>query len=292
MNAQVLKEITPLTENDCFTVFTRHKEGFDFPLHYHEEFELNLIINAGGAKRIVGDNVETIDELELVLVGSGLVHAWFTHECNTKKIHEITIQWHSDLLDEKLLKRNQLTLVKAMFENAAKGISFEKETIKKLLPKLINFDKLQGFDAYVELLQILGELAASKKMKTLSSSSFIPSKKFNHQSRRLEKAFEYMSRNYDRKVTLTEVAKQASMTKESFSRFIRKRTTQTFVDTMNEIRLGHASYMLINNTHSICEISFQCGFNNTSHFNKIFKNKKGTTPKEFRANFTGKRTFV
>jgi len=46
-----MREITPLTQNDCFMLFSRVKKEFSFPLHCHEEFELNLILNAPGAKR-------------------------------------------------------------------------------------------------------------------------------------------------------------------------------------------------------------------------------------------------
>ena len=81
MKNELLREITPLTQNDCFTLFKRIKSDFDFPLHYHEEYELNLILNAKGARRIVGDNTEEIDDLELVLVGSNLQHSWFNNKC-------------------------------------------------------------------------------------------------------------------------------------------------------------------------------------------------------------------
>ncbi|WP_299291603.1 hypothetical protein [uncultured Mucilaginibacter sp.] len=62
MQTNVVREITPLTQSDCFTMFSRVKKRFDFPLHYHEEYELNLILNAKGAKRIVGDHIEMIDD--------------------------------------------------------------------------------------------------------------------------------------------------------------------------------------------------------------------------------------
>ncbi len=108
MKDEILKEIIPLTQNDCFTVFSRVKESFDFPLHYHDELELNMIVNAKGAQRVIGDHISEIDELELVLVGSNLQHAWFSHKCKSKQISEVTIQFHKDLLDERILKRNQL----------------------------------------------------------------------------------------------------------------------------------------------------------------------------------------
>src|SRR5947199_267243 len=114
MAANLMHEITPLTQFDCFTIFSRQKQKFDFPLHYHSEYELNLIINAAGAKRIVGDHVDVIDDLELILIGPNLYHTWITHQCKSEEITEVTIQFHSDLLDEKFLRRNQLSFIKSM----------------------------------------------------------------------------------------------------------------------------------------------------------------------------------
>lgn len=287
-----MREIIPLTPNDCFTLFSRTKKEFNFPLHYHDEFELNFICNAKGAKRIVGDSIEIVDDLELVLIGPNLYHSWFTHECKSKEITEITIQWHRDLFDDKLLSRNQLNFVKCLFDRAQRGISFPKETIGKIVPRIRSLDQKGGFASVLELMSILHELSISSDIKTLSDATFINTQ-FSYNSRRIEKAFQYMNHNYDRGVTLGEVAKLVNMTDVSFSRFIKKRTGNTFIDTLNEIRLGHASKMLIDTTHSIAEVSFNCGFNNISNFNRIFKRKKGCTPKGFRENFaSGNRVFI
>jgi hypothetical protein len=61
-----IKEITPLTHKDCFSIFSRVKKSFDFPLHFHEEYELKLIINGAGAKRIIGDFQKQITLKEIV----------------------------------------------------------------------------------------------------------------------------------------------------------------------------------------------------------------------------------
>ena len=292
MSTTIMREITPLTQNDCFTIFSRVKREFSFPLHYHEEMELNLILNAKGARRIVGDHIDSIDDLELVLVGPNVYHAWFTHQCMSEEIREVTIQWHKDLFEDKLLRRNQLSFIRSMMERSQKGILFSRETTKLLAPRLISLNQKNGFDGVLELLSILHDLSTSRNMRTLSDGSFT-NQHFTYNSRRIEKAFEYMNTNYDKPITLGEVAKLVSMTDVSFSRFIKKRTGNTFVDSLNEIRLGHASRMLIDTTHSIAEISYHCGFNNISNFNRIFKKKKTCTPKEFRENFTsGSRVFI
>jgi len=291
MTSNVMREITPLTPGDCFTIFSRVKEKFDFPLHYHDEYELNLIINAKGAKRVVGGHIEVIDDLELVLVGPNVYHAWFTHQCQSKSITEVTIQFHKDLFDDKFLRRNQLSFVKNMIERSQRGILFSPETIAALKDRIYSLNKKSGFDSVLELLSILHDLSISRNMKTLSDSSF-SNEQFHYNSRRIEKVFEYMNSHYNMQITLTEVAKIANMPEASFSRFIKKRTGKTFIDSLNEIRLGHASRMLIDTTNTVAEIAYKCGFNNISNFNRIFKRKKFCIPKDFRETYTGNRIFI
>jgi AraC-like DNA-binding protein len=288
----IMKEITPLTQNDCFTIFSRVKDHFDFPLHFHEEFELNLVINAAGAKRIVGDNVEEIDDIELVLIGPNLTHVWLTHNCKDQEITEVTIQWHKDLFDDKMLKRNQLALIRRMFERSARGILFPKEIAQLVSKRLLAINQMQGFDSVLELMSILHQLSTSKSMRMLSDGTFNNDQVLNYHSRRIDKAYEFMNANFHKPISLRDISKLVSMTEVSFSRFIKKRTGNTFIDSLNEIRLGHATKMLIETTHSVAEISYNCGFNNISNFNRFFKKKKQCTPKEFRENFSGTRVFI
>jgi AraC-like DNA-binding protein len=279
MNKNIVREITPLTQNDCFTIFSRVKKEFNFPLHYHDEFELNLIINAKGARRIVGDHIDQIDDLELVLIGPNLSHAWFTHHCKSGEIKEVTIQWHKDLFDDKFLRRNQLSYIRKMFELSGKGILFSKEAIQTIYPRIVTLNQKSGFDSVMALINILHDLSTSRNLRTLSEASFNSEVQFNFNSRRIEKAFEYMNKNYDKQITLKDMARLVNMTEVSFSRFIKKRTGISFIDSLNEIRLGHASRILIDTTNSIAEVSYSCGFNNISNFNRLFKRKKAVRQK-------------
>lgn len=294
MRSELLREIIPITPNDCFTMFSRIKNEFDFPLHYHEEFELNFILNAKNAQRIVGDHIGEITDMELVFVGPNLQHGWFTHKCSSAEIREITIQFHRDLFDEKFLQRNQMSFIKSMFERSLRGILFSKETTQSITPRLIELTQKHGFDSVLELISILHDLSISRNIKTLSDVSFSNMESLSYNSRRIEKVMEYLNNNFDKDITLAEAAKIALMTEVAFSRFFKSRTGKTFVDTLNEIRLGHASRILIETTHNVTEVAYKCGFNNMSNFNRIFKKKKNCTPKEFREtyNASGVRTFI
>lgn len=145
MPDQFFREITPLNQFDCFTISKRKKSVFDFPFHTHEEFELNFILNGKGIKRMIGDHSEEIEEIELVLVGSNLPHGWFTNHFAPEVIaHEVTIQFHKDLFDQKFLKRNQMYFIKELLEKSSKGILFPKEIAhhiqNRILTSLINKD--------------------------------------------------------------------------------------------------------------------------------------------------------
>lgn len=291
MLKDVLREITPLNQYDCYTIFSRRKSEFTFPLHNHEEMELNLIMNAAGTQRIIGDHIDIIDDMELVLIGPNLPHGWFTHQCNSGDIHEVTIQFNKELLCQNLLQKNQLIYIRKLFDNAKRGVLFDRETAQTIAKRILRLEKRTGFDSILELFSILHDLSISRNTRMLSDVSFTK-ESLQLNSRRLERVFDYMHYNFQREITLTEVAKIANMPEASFSRFIKLHTGYTFTDSLTEIRLGHVSRMLIDTTHSIAEIAYKCGFNNLANFNRIFKLRKGCTPKEFKRKFNGQRVFV
>ena len=179
-----------------------------------------------------------------------------------------------------------------MLEKSARGISFSKKSIEQITPRLMALNQKQGFDSVLELISILHDLSTSRNMQFLSDATF-NNTELSHNSRRIEKVFEYMNHNFDRPISLAEVSKLANMTEVSFSRFFKKRTGITFIDSLMEMRLGHASRLLIDTTQSVAEIAYNCGFNNMSNFNRIFKKKKNCTPKEFRNNYNyDNRVFI
>ena len=162
------------------------------------------------------------------------------------------------------------------------------------MPRLFAMTQRHGFDSVLELLSILHDLSISRNMRILSDTSFNNTESISYNSRRISLVMEYLNKNFHKEVTLNEAAKLASMSEVAFSRFFKTRTGKNYVDTLNEIRLGHASRMLIETTQSINEVAYRCGFNNMSNFNRIFRKKKNCTPKEFRMeyNASGVRTFV
>jgi len=279
------REITRLIPEDSFLVEQRVKADFDFPIHFHPEYELNFIFKGKGVRRIIGDHTAIIDELELVFAGPNLVHGWELHDCTCKEIYEITVHIHQDLLNEKTLSRRIFKPIKDMFNRSKHGILFSRETTIEMMPRLMALTRISGIKYYLEFINILDDLAKSENQKMLSNSS--AEKEDFHNSDKIKKVYEYVQENFAETITLGEISELVNMSSVSFNRFIKKRTGKTFITYINDTRISFASQWLLETEFSIGEIAFKCGFNNIANFNRLFKKSKNCTPKEFREQFIG-----
>ncbi len=290
--SHTITEITPLGESYCFYLVDRHKTYFDYPVHRHEEYELNFVSNCNGARRIVGDSMEELSTYDLVLVGPDIEHGWENHNHPECDMREITIQFASDFLEGTFLSKTQMSSLRTLFNNARTGIAFHLPAIMKIYDRLDDLTQAQpGFIRMLRLLEILYYLSISSDFHLLSSTSFsnvhTPSN-----SRRILKVQEAISRDYAKPIYLGDMASLAGMTPTAFSRFFKLRTGRTLSEYIIDVRIGHAARALVDTTKTIAEVCYECGFNNISNFNRIFKRKKGCTPKVFRESYTKTRLIV
>ena len=256
----IMREITPLSERDCFYIADRRKTEFDYDL--------------------------------VLITGKELEHVWEQHECTSKEIREITIQFSSNLFFKDFINKSQFDSIRRMLERAQCGLSFPMQAIMKVynwLDKLASEE--QGFYAVMNFLRILYELSLYEDAKVLSSSSFAKIDTFAD-SRRVQRVQKYVAEHYQENIRLNTLAGMVGMTPVAFSRFFRLRTGKTLSDYIIDIRIGFASRLLVDSVMSIAEICYECGFNNLSNFNRMFKRKKGCAPKEFRENYRKKKLVV
>ena len=290
----IIHEITPLSDRDFFYIADRKKKEFTYPIHCHAEYELNFTAHAAGVRRTVGDSSEVIGDFDLVLItGSELEHVWEQHECTSDDIREITIQFSHDLFSDAILHKNQMESIARMLERAKCGLAFPVEAIMKVYNMLDNLStEPQGFVSVLHFLRILYDLSLYEgQAHQLASSSFAKIKTFSD-SRRVKKVQQYIANHYQEEIRLNFLAEMVGMTPVSFSRFFKLRTGKTLSDYIIDIRLGFATRLLVDSQRTIAEICYDCGFNNLSNFNRMFKRKKDCSPKEFRENYRKKKVVI
>lgn len=290
---RIIHEITPLMGNDVLYIADRHKKEFTYPIHNHSVYELNFVENAKGVRRIVGDSQEVIGDYDLCLITSpDLEHVWEQNECHSDDIREITVQFDFSMSDETLFGRNPYASITRMMQEAKKGLSYPLQAIMKVYGMLDTLSSVKdGFYAVQQFLTILYELSRCENARTLASSSYAKVA-VEDDSRRILKVKNFISKNYMDELRLPELASLAGMSSSAFSRFFKLHTGRNISEYIIDLRLGYAARMLVDTAKSISEIGFDCGFNNLSNFNRIFKKKKGCSPSEFRESYHKTRIIV
>ena len=289
----IVHEITPLLGKDALYIADRHKKHFEYPIHNHDVFELNFVENASGVRRIVGDSVEVIGDYDLVLITSpDLEHVWEQYKCTSEDVREITIQFQFGLKEDDFFEKNPFAPIRRMLHEARKGLCFPMPTIIKAYEKLDKMSSISdGFEALMQFLEILNILAHSEDARTLATTSYAKVM-VEDDSQRILKVKNYINENYPYELKLQTLADIASMSQSAFSRFFKLHTGRTLSDYIIDIRLGYATRMLLDTNDTIADISFKCGYNNLSNFNRTFRRKKGCSPREFRENFKKIRIIV
>lgn len=256
---------------------------FDAPLHYHPEYELTLIIQGNG-KRFVGDSIENFEAGDLVLLGSNLPHFWRSDKVfyeNSKPVSEaIVIQFSTNFIKDILEKLPECKSIISMMNLSKSGIKFSG-VFQPFLEKIV---EERGTKRLLRLLELLEFLSKTTDYQLLASEHF-NIKPDDAENERMKKILEFTLDNFQNEILIETIAEIAHLTVPSFCRYFKSRTRKTYIEYLNEIRVSHARKLLINNELGISQVGLESGFQNLSHFHRIFKNQVGVTPLAYRRNF-------
>lgn len=279
---QVHCEITSLTDSDLFVLLDNHRAKFDYPVHYHRDYELNIVLKTEG-QRIVADSVEDFDELDIVLIGPNVAHAWRGE--TTDDTHVITIMFEEYFADRYIEGKTIYKPIHDLLVRSRNGIHFTGNGLGAIVTKCKELSRSKGFVSsllFFEILQMLSQVSL-RNQRILGSTSYSNADVIRKsKSRRIEKICSYIEDNYPKNIALEDIAELVNMSPSAASHFFKKHTNRTLSSYVIEIRVGHASRMLFETTRPINDIAYECGFGNISNFNRTFKKYKNKTPREYR----------
>lgn len=280
-----LLKIVNTQQNRTFQIM-KVQEPYFFPSwHFHPEYEIMLVLEGTGI-RFVGDSIERFQPGDLVFYGTNIPHLYRSdkayYQKNSRLISQATVVYFKEnFLGESFWDLPDITPVKKLFSHAKRGIKFKGKVRNELRRQIHKLDdQKDGIERIIDLLTILKIMADTREYDLLSSSAFT---KYVDEDdcERMNKVYQFIMDNYTTNPSLEEVSKIAHMSATAFCRYFKTHTNKTYTQFLNEVKIGNACKLLIDNELSISQICFEIGFNNFPHFNNQFKRIIGLTPRQY-----------
>lgn len=281
---ELLEEIKLNPEESFFIgIFQDHIDKSRW--HYHQEYELSFITEGSG-KRIVGDSVEEFHPGDLIFIGPRIPHVWFPDSAHKRQhsgrtLESVYLLFNQDILPASMTSLPEFGHIRKAMQLAERGLKITGETlneVSRIMLQLPYMDKLKRLMLFYEIMDLIGK---SDSFSYLASADYVKTK-FETNNTRVNRIHEFLMKNYQNDIDLKEVAEIAHMAPASLCRFFKGVTGLTIFEYLNKIKIEFSCKLLLNTDLNILDISYDCGFNNLSHFNKQFKKFIGSTPTQFR----------
>lgn len=257
--------------------------------HYHKEYELSFHIENSGT-RYIGDSIRRFNSGDLVLVGPNIPHYWHSDDVyyNNPNICAklVVIHFVYDFAGKSFFDSPEMGAAKLLLDKARHGMHIQGKLADEIGHSMIDIaNEPEGWRRMVSLISILNKMGEADNYSLLASVGFCNSFYKSRNEMKLTPIYNYIVENYQKELTLTDVADFANMNVSAFCRYFKSVTNKTFSYVLNEIRIGVACRDLINTELSIAEIGFNAGYQNVTYFNRQFLKIKGMTPSEYRMRY-------
>lgn len=262
------------------------QEHYFFPSwHFHPQYEIMLVLEGTGI-RFVGDSVERFQPGDLIFYGANIPHLYRSDEEYYNKKSDlvsqaVVIYFEENFLGENFWNLSDITSIKKLFSLSKKGIKYTGEAKEKLKAKVLSLDdQKDGIQKIIDLLSVLKAMADTAEYELLSSSAFTKGIE-KDDCERMNKVYQFIMDKFAENPSLDQTSEIANMSTTAFCRYFKSHTNKTYTQFLNEIKVGNACKLLIENRLSISQICFETGFNNFTHFNSQFKKISGVTPSQY-----------
>lgn len=265
-------------------------------LHRHDEWQLTWV-ESGEGTLIAGNNIHSFTSGDAFLIGACLPHLFksspdrpFSGERKGTKALSVFFNPKGSLAG--VFSLQELKQASLFLERHKHGFKIPAQYSQHIIDnvKYISYASsstgpLLGFLHLIEALQLMKNDVIPLCSDTYSVHSDTTEKT------RMNNVLDFIVKNYNKQLTLDQVANEAHLSPHAFCRYFKKHTGQTFVAFLNEVRVTKVCKKLVEEreANSICEIAYKVGFNSITHFNKVFKNIMGQTPKTYIDNYNAVR---
>ncbi|WP_462412683.1 AraC family transcriptional regulator [Neobacillus sp. Marseille-QA0830] len=236
--------------------------------HYHDNYEIYFLIS-GSSECFVKDKTYSVSNQELLFIPKGTLH----------KNHYISESYERAVINftEEYIGLDYIWKMGHLFENCLYRPQ-NPELIKRLF--LMMGEEMSKND------DLSADLIKSYFIQLLSyfirnRSEFVLDGK-NTANPTIERLIRFINENYHLSITLDSASDMLHLSKAHLSRLFLKTTGFGFKEYVQITRINNAKNRLKTTNHSVRQIAFDCGFNDSNYFSKVFKESTGISPLQYR----------
>lgn len=261
---------------------------FIVPWHYHPAIEI-MYITRGIGTRFVGDCIEQYEEGDVCMIGPNLPHEWRNDDAYFDKESGlratcICLFFKREIFDPNFIRLPEMNNIRDLIERSRRGLKFtgkSKLEITRFIRSSVNDVGVRKVTNLLTLLELMATLTEYELLASVGFTNSVNSEDFE----RFNKVYKFLVKNFATSIRLEEVSTLVGLTPTAFCRYFKERTKKTFVEYLNEMRIGYSKKLLLENKMKISTISGEVGFPNLSNFISQFKKVTGMSPSQFQKQF-------
>lgn len=247
--------------------------------HYHREYELYYLFS-GQRNYFIKEDVYQVQSGDLVFIDSHAVHK--TSDSGAPHHERIVLYFAPSYFDELTTEERALLLSPFLLEFPLLRLNFqEQQQIEGLFATLLTELNEQQPGYRLRITQLAGEILLYTARSLLKRES-VQEQESSSVQRKVSDIVRYVNLHFGEPLELEELSLRFYISKSYLSRMFKQVTGFGFAEYVNLTRVKEAERLLRETNYSITHVSELSGFDNFSHFGKMFKRLTGVTPREYR----------
>ena len=274
------------TESFPVELYSVHPESSFYVMscHWHLEYEI-VIIRRGTLSMILDEKRCVAEAGDIVLLPGGTLHTGIPTDCEYD-----CIVFSDAWLDlkrggfgklQRLVRRKPKDNIISDPTSGLYGIGAALVRVLQERAERVRRNEVTAAEEMVcfgLLCQFFGTALAEGRYSSEDAVG-------NRHTEQLKSVITYMESNFQREITLSELADAASLSAKYLCRLFSALTGKSPIEYLNEYRVECACVLLVSTERQILDVAYSCGFNDQSYFIKLFKRYKGVTPGIYRKKF-------
>lgn len=281
---KILKEQLEISSSNPIKARIYDYKSYTYPWHFHSEFEI-IYIEKGYGQCLIGDNIIEYCNDSLIIFGSELPHCMqspIEYKIDENlRVSGVIIQFEKEFMQYAFTHYIQFMHIHKLLTESARGIKYHITKEVEIKNVIKQIPRTTGVPQILLFLKLLYNLSCIRIQEYGASPNYklVP---IEFKNKRIEKIISYINKKYTMPITLIDISSFAAMNPTAFCRYFKEKTGKTLIQYITDMRIGYACKLLADDKLTISQISVECGFESTVHFNRCFKKTKGITPTLYR----------